>query len=248
MDEFLSTRQVIEILRVDRITIYRMLQDGRLKGIKIGQQWRFPRGEVDRLLGAEPIPSQNPQPDPSTNFPTHCVQTVQDLFSEVSQLSAVMLDPNGDALTEITHPCSFCQLMQQSPEGQKACIACWQSFVQRSKAGIQQHTCHAGLQYVSAPVLDGERPVGVFLSGPFITDPPEPKDDAARLHEIAAKYEIRFAVLQNTAREVPVIPTDQVARLEIWSSAAARAVRSILHERTSFMSRLQQIANLSQIA
>jgi excisionase family DNA binding protein len=248
MDEFLSTRQVIEILRVDRITIYRMLQDGRLKGIKIGQQWRFPRGEVDRLLGAEPIPSQNAQPDPSANFPTHCVQTVQDLFSEVSQLSAVMLDPNGDALTEITHPCSFCQLMQQSPEGQKACQASWQSFVQRSNTGIQHHTCHAGLQYVSAPVLDEEIPVGIFLSGPFNTDPAESQGDVERFHVIAAKYDIRFADLQKTARQVPVIPPDQVTRVQVWSSAVARAVKSILHERTGFVSRLQQIANLSQIA
>jgi excisionase family DNA binding protein len=39
---YLTTRQVQNILQVDRITIYRMLQDGRLKGVKIGQQWRFP--------------------------------------------------------------------------------------------------------------------------------------------------------------------------------------------------------------
>jgi excisionase family DNA binding protein len=248
MDVFLSTRQVIEILRVDRITIYRMLQDGRLKGIKIGQQWRFSRGEVDRLLGAEPIPPQTPQPDPSASFPTHCVQTVQDLFSEVSQLSAVMLDSNGDPLTEITHPCGFCRLMQQSPEGQQACRASWQSFVQRSKAGLHQHACHAGLQYVSAPVQDGENPIGVFLSGPFSTESSGTKGDADRMHELASQYGIRLQDLQKSAREVPVIPSDQMARAEAWSSAVARAVESILRERTGFMSRLQQIANLSQIA
>jgi excisionase family DNA binding protein len=248
MDEFLSTRQVIEILKVDRITVYRMLQDGRLKGIKIGQQWRFPRAEVDRLLGAEPIPPQTTQPDPTASFPTHCVQTVQDLFSEVSQLSAVMLDPNGDALTEITHPCSFCQLIRQSPEGQKACNASWQSFVQQSKAGIQQHTCHAGLRYVSAPVLNGDDPIGLFLSGPFTEEPLESKEDMNRFREIASNYAIRFADLKNAAFEVPTIPLDQAARVEAWSCAVARAVQSILHERTGFMSRLQQIANLSQIS
>ena len=34
MTDLLTTRQVQDILKVDRITIYRMLQDGRLKGVK----------------------------------------------------------------------------------------------------------------------------------------------------------------------------------------------------------------------
>jgi excisionase family DNA binding protein len=70
MDDLLTTRQVQEILQVDRITIYRMLQDRRLKGVKIGQQWRFARREVERLLNSEvklTSPSQAlTQPSPFT--------------------------------------------------------------------------------------------------------------------------------------------------------------------------------------
>lgn len=92
MEELLTTRQVQDLLKVDRITIYRMLQDGRLKGVKIGQQWRFPRSEVERLLGrATPEPASQAM-DLATGFPTHCVQTIQDLYAEVSGLSAVVLD------------------------------------------------------------------------------------------------------------------------------------------------------------
>jgi len=248
MDEYLSTRQVIEILKVDRITIYRMLQDGRLKGIKIGQQWRFSRGEVDRLLGAEPAAPKNPPPDSRAGFPTHCVQTVQDLFSDISQISALMVDPDGNPLTEITHPCSFCRLVLQSPEGQKACLASWGSFVQRSNAGINQHTCHAGLEYVSTPVIDGENTIGVFLSGQFHKDSPEGSADAEQLHRLSSAYEIQLKDLQKAARQIPFMTQDQRARIEDWSASAARAVQSILHERTGYLSRLQQIANLSQIS
>ncbi len=53
MDDLLTTKQVQDILKVDRITVYRMLNDGRLKGVKIGQQWRFPAREVERLLSGE---------------------------------------------------------------------------------------------------------------------------------------------------------------------------------------------------
>ena len=54
MDDLLTTRQVQQLLKVDRITVYRMVQDGRLKGIKIGQQWRFPLSEVEHLTGISP--------------------------------------------------------------------------------------------------------------------------------------------------------------------------------------------------
>src|SRR5512133_2867572 len=168
MDEFLSTRQVIDILKVDRITIYRMQQDGRLKGIKIGQQWRFSRGEVERLLGAEPLPPKtSQQPDPRAGVPTHCVQTVQDLFSEISQMSALMIDPDGNPLTQNTRACSFCQLIQNSPEGRSACQATWRSVAQGSQTAGEPHTCHAGLRYVSTPVGEEGLQAGMFLTGQY---------------------------------------------------------------------------------
>lgn len=47
MDDLLTTRQLQDLLRVDRITIYRMLNDGRLRGFKVGGQWRFSPREVE---------------------------------------------------------------------------------------------------------------------------------------------------------------------------------------------------------
>ncbi|MGB9898390.1 helix-turn-helix domain-containing protein, partial [Thermanaerothrix sp.] len=125
MEELLTTRQVQDLLKVDRITIYRMLQDGRLKGVKIGQQWRFPRSEVERLLG-RPTPEPASQAmDLAASFPTHCVQTIQDLYAEVSGLSAVVLDPEGNPLTEISHPCGFCRLLWQNEQAHADCQASW---------------------------------------------------------------------------------------------------------------------------
>ena len=45
MAELLTTKQLEDLLKIDRITVYRMLNDGRLKCVKIGNQWRFPRNE-----------------------------------------------------------------------------------------------------------------------------------------------------------------------------------------------------------
>ena len=248
MEDLLTTRQVLSILKVDRITIYRMLQDGRIKGVKIGQQWRFPRSEVERIVGSPIAPSELPKPEVnSTNFPTHCVQTVQDLFSEVGQISALIVDPEGEPLTEVSHPCRFCQIIRQNPGGQQACRASWKGFTHQSTTGSRYFTCHAGIQYISAPILDQEKLVGYFLVGEFYWQTPNPQEETERIQRLANAYSLSVETLQQAAHTVPVIPSEQQSRIETWPSTAARGVQSILTERSMFMERLQQIADLTQI-
>ena len=121
MEDFLTTRQVLDILKVDRITIYRMLNDGRLKGTKIGQQWRFSRAEVESLLNGEKSAVANTKTADDSGLPVHCLQAIQDLFAAVSQYSAVLISPQGDLITEISNPCRFCQIFRSNPAAADAC-------------------------------------------------------------------------------------------------------------------------------
>ncbi len=76
MNDLLTSRQVQEILKVDRITIYRMLNDGRFKGVKIGQQWRFHLSDVERMLGIVSTEEESAQvigPTPSSHY---CIPTI----------------------------------------------------------------------------------------------------------------------------------------------------------------------------
>ena len=41
MLNLISAKDVQELLQVDRSTVYRMAEDGRLPAIKVGRQWRF---------------------------------------------------------------------------------------------------------------------------------------------------------------------------------------------------------------
>ncbi len=257
MNDLLTTRQVQDILKVDRITVYRMLQDGRLKGVKIGQQWRFPPNEVERMVGIGLPSEDDPSAGADPNFPTHCVQTIQDLFADVAQISAVVVDMQGRPLTEVSRPTRFCEMLFSSPTGKSSCVASWQSFARDSAAiigaggivaeGSKFFTCQAGLQYLGAPIFDKDTQVGLFLAGQFYWQPPDPREEASRVLRLAAAHNLPLNELQAAAREVPVIPPEQHARVEAWPFAAARAVQSILHERICFVERLAQIANLTQI-
>ncbi len=247
MDEILTTRQVQDILKVDRITVYRMLQDGRLKGVKIGQQWRFPQSEVDRLLGRNDHEAEVGLPEGSPVFPIHCVQTIQDLFAEISRLPALVIDMDGEPLTRLSNPCAFCQALMNSPAGYEACRASWRGFAASSRNGSQYFTCHAGLQYVGAPLQDKGMQVGLFLVGQFYWQPPDPREENERIRRLAQISGLPPTTLHEAAAGVQIIPPEQHGQVETWPFSAARAVNSILQERVGFIERLQQIANLTQI-
>ena len=46
----LTTRELQQLLHVDRSTIYRMAESGQLPAIKVGRQWRFPADRIERWL------------------------------------------------------------------------------------------------------------------------------------------------------------------------------------------------------
>ena len=53
--EILDMNQAIELLKTSRPTFYRWLRSGKIKGFKIGRQWRFYRQDIERFLhGQEP--------------------------------------------------------------------------------------------------------------------------------------------------------------------------------------------------
>jgi excisionase family DNA binding protein len=48
--ELLTVEEVANILRLNVRTIWRMLKDGRLKGIRLGGGWRIPKAELEKIL------------------------------------------------------------------------------------------------------------------------------------------------------------------------------------------------------
>lgn len=255
MESLLTVHQLQNILKVDRITIYRMLRDGRLKGTKIGQQWRFSPNEIDRVTGSSLEPSEHAPADGSPFFPTHCVQAIQDLFSTVGQIGTLVVDNEGNPLTLESRPCAFCQLIMGSPTSLAGCQASWKAIAHQAGAASSTtqppeeaiFTCHAGLQYLSAPIVDNGQLIAWFLAGPVNWQAPDPLETAGRVHWLANSYGIDRATLEQAAANIQVIEPARQVELASWPGAAASTVQSILHERISIVDRLQRIADLTQI-
>jgi excisionase family DNA binding protein len=64
MDASLETLTVTEVMAAlkakDRDTIYRLRATGRLRAVKIGREWRFPRQEFEAFLRGEPQTAPRP--------------------------------------------------------------------------------------------------------------------------------------------------------------------------------------------
>ena len=48
-----TVEEVAEMMKVHPRTVYRMLDQGRLKGFKFGAAWRITQDEVDAILRGE---------------------------------------------------------------------------------------------------------------------------------------------------------------------------------------------------
>jgi len=248
MSQFLTTKQLQELLKVDRVTVYRMLNDGRLKGVKIGNQWRFPQSEIDRLMGEE---RANAEPEENeaaiSDFPADCVQKVQEIFAGIIGIGALTVTLRGEMLTEPTYSNPFCRLMLSSPSGRQACQASWRKIALRTTGQPPFQICHAGLCYQRSIIHLNDQPAAWLVAGQFYISAPDRDQEKERLEQLADRHNIPLSQLVEAALKIPVLKKYQQEQVQEWTPKVANTITSILCERSELISRLQRIAELSSI-
>jgi excisionase family DNA binding protein len=248
MSELLTTKQLLQLLKIDRVTVYRMLNDGRLKGVKIGNHWRFPQTEIDRLMGEE---KETVEPERSdellTDFPTDCVQMVQEIFAGIIGIGAITVSLHGEQLTNPTYSNSFCKLMLSSPSGREACQASWRKIALRASGEPPFQTCHAGLSYKRSIINTNDQPTAWLIAGQFYIAAPDQIKENEHLKQLANKHNLSLSQLTEAARKIPVLKKYQQEKVQEWTPKVANAVQSILCERSTLMDRLERISEISKI-
>lgn len=53
-DEVMSIGELAEYLKISRSTLYKLVQEGRLPGQKLGKRWRFHKDAIDEWLKQRP--------------------------------------------------------------------------------------------------------------------------------------------------------------------------------------------------
>jgi excisionase family DNA binding protein len=247
MENLLTAKQVQDLLNVDRTTIYRMLKDGRLTGVKVGQHWRFGAREVNDILSGTTRVSETDAPLPKNTLPLHCVQPVQDVFAEVAEVGAVTADKDGNALTRVSNSCDFCKLIMGSDEGRAACNASWRKLVNQEKTSPEFITCHAGLQYARARIeVQGEL-IAILIAGQFYVQKPDAQEEKERIQALAQKYHISEDLLLQASKQISTLDDRKVSQIGGWLERVAGTFEQISSERVNLMGRLRQIAEMSAL-
>jgi excisionase family DNA binding protein len=146
MTDLLTTKQVQTILRVDRTTIYRMVEAGQIPAVRVGKQWRFARTDVERWLqtgryGALPSMPAERKASVSASagkatseslaevLPVNCAQSAQDAFAELLGVTMVITDMQGRPVTQMSNPCGFVSaLIGGRADAIQLCVATWQQM------------------------------------------------------------------------------------------------------------------------
>lgn len=243
--KLLTAKQVQELLHVDRTTIYRMLKDGRLTGVKVGQRWRFSEQEVNDLLSGVTRQDDEPLSASVDVLPLHCMQPVQDVFAEIADVGSVTTGVDGHPLTRISNSCDFCKLILGSEDGRQACAESWRTLAQQTNQSPEFISCHAGLQYARARIEVGGETIAILVAGQFYTNNPVPEEEAERLQALAKKYHIDAELLSRAAKQIPVLDARKVPQISGWLERVAKTFEQISSERAILKNRLEQISVIS---
>jgi excisionase family DNA binding protein len=245
--KLLTAKEVQELLHVDRTTIYRMLKDGRLTGVKVGQRWRFSTQEVDDLLSGVGRQDDDTSPIQITEnvLPLHCMQPVQDVFAEIAEVGSVTTNNKGQPLTRVSNACDFCKLIMGSEDGRQACAESWRTLAQQTNQSPEFISCHAGLQYARARIDVGGVLIAILIAGQFYVNNPESEEEEERLQALAKKYHIDEGLLSQAAEQISVLDARKVPQISGWLSRVAKTFEQISSERASLMYRLEQISVMS---
>ena len=259
MVDFLTTRQLQEILHVDRTTIYRMADDGRIPAVKVGSQWRFPRRSIEGWLktqsgvavAADATPGSGATAAAASDLgidkllPVECVQKIIDTFADMLGVMMVVTDLDGQPLTQFSNPCGLFALAEASPQAHQRCLHEWAT--QARQPGLQPALMrgHLGLLYTRGLVRVGAEIKAMLVVGGMA--PAQWPPDAHELARIAEYLDVSEPMLHRHIDEVFHLDAGDQQRVLAYVQRVADIVAHIITERNLLFTRLRNIAELSRI-
>lgn len=201
---YLTARDVQELIRVDRSTIYRMAESGRLPAIKVGSQWRFPADEVEAWLNR----SGNGHSDPAA---PSTMQEVADLFAELYDVMVVVTDIDGIPVTDVSNPNGYFSAISGEAAALDRCIAEWRTLGGENDFEPRLRPSHLGFLCTRAFIRRGNELVGMVISGGVAPDEWPPTQPG--IEAIARESRVPVALVEQNIENIHRIDHEAQRRL-----------------------------------
>jgi excisionase family DNA binding protein len=177
----LTALEVQDLLHIDRSTVYRMAEDGRLPAIRVGHSWRFPAERIASILvdrDADPGPrriaaaagradrsSGAAPPEPEQVLDVRAAQAAIAVAAGLLGVMMVVTDMSGRPLTGVANPCPWFAEHGGEPGVLDACVAGWRDLAEHPDLTPRLQTGVHGFQCARAFIRHGHELVGMVLAG-----------------------------------------------------------------------------------
>jgi excisionase family DNA binding protein len=252
MADLLTTKQLQEILHVDRTTIYRMAESGRLPAVKVGSQWRFRREQIEAWLQQQPSATAPGAEHAITGngdswqlFPLECVQLIQDSFADALGVMILATDLHGQAITHTSNPCGLYSVAESSPVGRQRCLQTWVHLANDPALAPRFQASPLGLLCARGLIRVGNEIKAMLIVGgiaPQAWPPPEEQIDQVALDLAVTPEQVRAQI-----DAVHHLDADAQARVLPFVQRIADIFSHIASERAQLAGRLQRIAEISRL-
>lgn len=257
MTDLLTTRQVQDLLSVDRTTIYRMVQGGEIPAIRVGKQWRFARPEIERWLrsrvavgGTTIAPTHGPAPTGATPsladlLPIPTLQLIQEAFAEALGVMMVVTDMDGEPVTRVSNSCGLYDTVIGNAEAAARCIQGWQRLAGSLTLEPRFLPNELGLLCARGLIRSGNELKGMVFLGGIAPDewPPDPEG----IEMIAAHHGLDPECVRNSILAVHRLDRPARERALGYAQRLANICSQMLDEWSGLHRRLQAIASLTAL-
>ena len=249
MGRMLTAKDVQALLHVDRSTVYRMAESGRLPSIKVGRQWRFPAEQVEEWLAAQSAPAVSPLTRPNrddallSKLPVACVQLIQDTFAKALGVMVIITDMDGRPVTELSNPCGLFEALSNTPALWQRCIDHWRDMAVDLSLEPRFEEGYLGLLCSRAYIRVGATLQGMVFVGGIAPDnwPPSPE----QMREIAADLDVDFSLFTNHVADVYTMDEAEQAHVLSLIQPVADVISHVLHERIVLLQKLDRIGRMT---
>ncbi|MGI9649293.1 MAG: helix-turn-helix domain-containing protein [Acidimicrobiia bacterium] len=248
MTSMLTTKDLQELINVDRSTIYRMAEDGRLPAIKVGRQWRFPAQEIETwLAGGEatpaPLPEEAAVGDLADMLLPGVAKPLSDLIGSIFGVMVLVTDLEGRPLIEPANPCGLFRFVHDAPTTHPMCADTWRELGADPDRLPRFRPTPLGFECARGFIRVGPEVKGMVIMGGVA--PAEWPPSADQVRGIAASLGVGADALADHIDEVFYLDRSHQAWVLEYLPRISNLFSRIARERSRLVDRLDTIASLA---
>lgn len=254
MAEMLTAKDIQDLLQIDRSTIYRMAENGRIPAVKVGKQWRFSSDAIDAWLAtqsASPAPSSplplsieiTPGDDLVSLLPLECVQLIQDTFADSLGVMVVITDMEGNPITEVSHTCGLFDAISNVPNAVHKCIESWHTLADAIDLEPKYMVSHLKLLCARGLIRVGSELKGMVVIGGIA--PPNWPPTPEQVQKMAAEFGVDPEILIARLSDVFYLDEAEQTRVLTFVQPIANIVAHIVSERNTLLGNLESLAKIA---